>query len=205
MTGTSTPKDQISDFNLFFKITIGNSRGLIITSVIVGWAYFLAWSICSYPQIFLNFKRKSVIGLSFDFLALNIVGHVSYTIFNVCFYFGEFFQKEYFARFSHGQTPVLLNDVFSTAHGVLVYIIIILQCFVYQVKDFCLLFLSFHYYLILFNFTAWSTKYFKHHVDTAWNFLHFNCCCFDIMFNWKSPLAWFSLHFELHQACSHTD
>ena len=134
LTGTTSQKYLINDFNLLFKFTIGKSCELTIASLIVGWAYFLAWSVCSYPQIWLNFKRNSVIGLSFDFLALNIVGHVSYTIFNVCFYFGEFFQKEYFERYPHGQTPVLLNDVFSTAHGVFVCMIIILQCFVYQVS-----------------------------------------------------------------------
>ncbi|CAG9811665.1 unnamed protein product [Chironomus riparius] len=132
VTGISNPKHLISDSNLSFKITIGNSRELISTSFVVGWAYFLAWSICSYPQIWLNYKRKSVVGLSFDFLALNIIGHVSYTIFNLCFYFSEFFQDEYFTRFPNGQTPVLLNDVFSTSHSLLVCLVMIFQCFVYQ-------------------------------------------------------------------------
>ncbi|XP_070508359.1 cystinosin-like [Chironomus tepperi] len=132
VTGTSSPKDHINDFNLFFKIAIANSRGLIITSVIVGWIYFVSWSINSYPQIWLNFKRKSVIGLSFDFLAHNMVGHIAYTVFNVCLYYVKFFQDEYFVRFPHGQISVLLNDIFASSHGVLIYTVMIVQCFVYQ-------------------------------------------------------------------------
>ncbi|XP_070508516.1 cystinosin-like [Chironomus tepperi] len=132
VTGYSSPKDVINDFNLYFKVTVANSHNLIIASLIVGWGYFLAWGICSYPQVWLNFKRKSVVGLSFDFLALNIVGHVSYTIFNLCFYFGDFIQAEYFLRYPHGQSPVLLNDVLNTSHAAIVYIAIIAQCCVYQ-------------------------------------------------------------------------
>lgn len=38
-----------------------------IPSGIIGWGYFVAWSISFYPQVFMNFKRKSVVGLSFDY------------------------------------------------------------------------------------------------------------------------------------------
>ncbi len=34
-------------------------------------------------QIFLNFYRRSVVGLNFDFLALNITGFMAYAAFNV--------------------------------------------------------------------------------------------------------------------------
>ncbi|KAL7014495.1 hypothetical protein ACKWTF_015965 [Chironomus riparius] len=132
ITGTSTPKDLISDFNLFFKITIGNSRGLIIASVIVGWVYFVAWSISFYPQVWINFRRKSVVGLSFDFLALNVVGHTSYAIFNCSLFFLKYFQDEYFLRFPHGQNPVELNDVFFSIHASFLTAFTIFQCFIYE-------------------------------------------------------------------------
>lgn len=41
---------------------------------VIGWIYFVAWSISFYPQAIENFRRKSVIGLNFDFLALNLTG-----------------------------------------------------------------------------------------------------------------------------------
>lgn len=40
-----------------------------IISTSVGWTYFLAWSVSFYPQVWLNWKRKSVVGLSFDYEA----------------------------------------------------------------------------------------------------------------------------------------
>ncbi|XP_070508513.1 cystinosin-like [Chironomus tepperi] len=132
VTGTSSPKNVIDDFNLFFKIKIGNSRGLIIASVIVGWVYFVAWSISFYPQVVINFRRKSVVGLSFDFLALNIFGHTSYAIFNSCLYFLKYFQDEYFLRFPHGQNPVELNDVFFSIHASFLTAFTIFQCFIYE-------------------------------------------------------------------------
>lgn len=36
--------------------------------------YFCAWSISFYPQAFLNWRRKSVAGLSLDFQLLNLLG-----------------------------------------------------------------------------------------------------------------------------------
>ncbi|VDK53168.1 unnamed protein product [Cylicostephanus goldi] len=57
--------------------------------MIVGWAYFTAWSISFYPQILLNIQRKSVIGLNFDFLALNIVGFAAYSAYNLFMYLSK--------------------------------------------------------------------------------------------------------------------
>lgn len=52
----------------------------------IGWLYFVAWSVSFYPQIYTNFRRKSVIGLNFDFLSLNIVGFILYGVFNIGLY-----------------------------------------------------------------------------------------------------------------------
>ena len=45
-----------------------------LVSNILGWAYFLAWSISFYPQVMQNWQRRSVVGLSFDFQLLNVLG-----------------------------------------------------------------------------------------------------------------------------------
>jgi PQ loop repeat len=38
---------------------------------------------CSfYPQAFLNWKRRSVVGLSFDFLCWNLIGFTAYSVYN---------------------------------------------------------------------------------------------------------------------------
>ena len=72
--------------NAFVRITVQHSDGLDIFCQIIGWVYFVAWSISFYPQIYENWKRKSVIGLSFDFLGLNVVGFFLYSLFNVGLY-----------------------------------------------------------------------------------------------------------------------
>ena len=37
-------------------------------------------------QIILNFQRRSVVGLNFDFLAYNITGFLCYSVFNIGLY-----------------------------------------------------------------------------------------------------------------------
>lgn len=93
------------------------SRSIIYISATIGWVYFAAWSISFYPQIIVNFKRKSVVGLSFDFLALNQVGHTLYAIFNIGLYWIPSIQEEYFRRHPRGLNPVLLNDVLFSIHA----------------------------------------------------------------------------------------
>ncbi|KAI6196726.1 hypothetical protein M3Y94_01143100 [Aphelenchoides besseyi] len=70
-------------------VTVTVSHSVIIKYLIdvVGWIYFAAWSISFWPQIILNFQRRSVVGLNFDFIALNILGFTCYSTYNVFLYF----------------------------------------------------------------------------------------------------------------------
>jgi len=95
----------------YVLIDVARSKVLDILIQVVGWIYFAAWSISFYPQIILNFRRHSVIGLNFDFLALNILGHSCYSVFNLSLYISKNIQQQYYARHQHGVLPVLLNDV----------------------------------------------------------------------------------------------
>ncbi|GMN42654.1 hypothetical protein TIFTF001_011863 [Ficus carica] len=72
-----------------------NSIPLEITYEILGWIAFLSWSISFYPQVILNFRRKSVVGLNFDFVVLNLTKHSSYLIYNATLYFSSYVQKQY--------------------------------------------------------------------------------------------------------------
>lgn len=51
-----------------------------LLSYLIGWVYFLAWSASFYPQAILNQRRKSVQGLSMDFIHLNVLGFLCYTV-----------------------------------------------------------------------------------------------------------------------------
>lgn len=79
---------------IFVRVTVANSRPLIVLSEVVGWIYFVAWSVSFYPQIYINFKRKSVVGLNFDFLALNIVGFFMYFLFNAGLFWNKYIQVD---------------------------------------------------------------------------------------------------------------
>lgn len=55
------------------------STGAIISEGL-GVVYTLAWGLSFYPQAILNYRRRSVTGLSIDFLYLNPVGFACYTV-----------------------------------------------------------------------------------------------------------------------------
>lgn len=128
----AVPSQALNVSNIFLRVTVANSLPLITLSSVVGWLYFSAWSISFYPQIISNCKRQSVIGLNFDFVSLNIVGFVLYSVFNIGLYYSSFIQAEYFERYPRGLNPVQLNDVFFATHAVFATIIIIIQCFLFE-------------------------------------------------------------------------
>lgn len=79
-----------------------------------------------------NWKRQSVVGLSFDFEVYNMLGFFCYSIFNCAFYFSPSIRKEY-ERMHHGHpNAVQLNDVFFALHAAFVTSITLLQCVVYE-------------------------------------------------------------------------
>lgn len=75
-----------STSKVYVRVVVALSSELISFSSLIGWCYFVAWSISFYPQIYTNYQRKSVVGLNFDFLSLNIVGFLLYGVFNVGLY-----------------------------------------------------------------------------------------------------------------------
>ena len=82
-----------------FRAQIIKSEALYVFNQVIGWIYFCAWTISFYPQIVLNFQRKSVEGLNFDYITLNIIGFACYTAFNWALYFSDYifniYEKEH--------------------------------------------------------------------------------------------------------------
>lgn len=62
---------------------------------ISGWLYFFTWSLSFYPQFLLNWCTKSVVGLSLDYVSLNFMGFIGYSIFNVALFFDPGVQEQY--------------------------------------------------------------------------------------------------------------
>ncbi|XP_064071156.1 cystinosin homolog isoform X2 [Vanessa tameamea] len=135
VTFNVTPAGFVNLDTVFLRVTVMHSNAIYVISYIMGWIYFVAWSVSFYPQIFINFKRKSVVGLNFDFLALNVMGFTMYSLFNCGLYFSQEIQKEYFNRHPRSLNPVQLNDVFFSLHAAFATLITITQCFLYERDD----------------------------------------------------------------------
>ena len=134
-----------------------HSKGLHIFSQIIGWGYFAAWSLSFYPQvrsssaslipffyckgllttypfgsskIWLNFRRKNVQGLSFDFVTLNITGFFAYTIFNVVLKYDTYVRDLYIQKYG-GEVPVEINDIVFAVHAFILTLVTAAQVIYY--------------------------------------------------------------------------
>lgn len=114
------------------RVFVIHSHSVYMLNIVIGWIYFAAWSISFYPQVILNFKRKSVVGLNFDFLAYNLLGFTAYGLYNIGMFWIPTVQNEYRQEFPNGVNPVQLNDVCFTLHAVLITSVTIFQCFIYE-------------------------------------------------------------------------
>ncbi|GJQ71235.1 hypothetical protein Trydic_g10977 [Trypoxylus dichotomus] len=124
--------DRINTEDVFLRVTVYRNQGLDIFSTVIGWIYFVAWSVSFYPQIYINYKRKSVVGLNFDFLFLNIVGFALYGLFNLGLYFIPEIKAEYFTRYPRGLNPVQVNDIVFAVHAFFACVITIGQTYIYE-------------------------------------------------------------------------
>lgn len=109
-----------------------HSSVLLTISQVIGWIYFLAWSVSFYPQVWENYRRKSVVGLNFDFLALNLTGFIAYSVFNIGLFWVPYIKEEFLKKNPNGIDPVSANDVFFSLHAVLLCLVYISQAAVYE-------------------------------------------------------------------------
>ncbi|XP_053424410.1 cystinosin isoform X1 [Nycticebus coucang] len=114
------------------RFLVIHSSVVSIINQVIGWIYFVAWSISFYPQVIMNWRRKSVIGLSFDFLALNLTGFVAYSVFNIGLLWVPYIKEQFLLKYPNGVNPVDSNDVFFSLHAVVLTLIVIMQCCLYE-------------------------------------------------------------------------
>ncbi|KAL5107095.1 Cystinosin [Taenia crassiceps] len=117
---------------LHASVTVCRQKSLSILQQIVGWTYFLAWTLSFYPQVILNCRRESVTGLSFDFIVFNVIGFACYSAFNIGLYFVPRIQAQYLARHPLGVIPVEINDLFFSLHGLAIMLVVIVQCLIFE-------------------------------------------------------------------------
>lgn len=104
-------------------------------SVFLGWGYFLMWGLVYYPQVYQNWRRRSVVGLSFDYLSLNLTGHFCFMLFNLAMYYNNNVQKDYHKLHPRGELPVKEQDVYFSVHAVTMNLVLVLQCLTLERGD----------------------------------------------------------------------
>lgn len=123
---------EIQSLQTRMRFLVVRSNVLDVINQIIGWIYFLAWSISFYPQAYENWKRQSVVGLNFDFLALNLTGFIAYSVFNVGLFWIPYIKEEFIKKNPNGVNPVDANDVFFSLHAVVLTLVYICQCARYE-------------------------------------------------------------------------
>eukprot|EP00045_Choanoeca_perplexa_P004143 m.35707 g.35707 ORF g.35707 m.35707 type:complete len:310 (-) comp12420_c0_seq3:88-1017(-) len=101
-------------------------------SNVMGGIYFMAWSLSFYPQAILNYTRKSVVGLSFDYQVYNVIGFTCYSIFNCLFFWSGPVQEDY-RQHHHGKNnQVQASDVFFAIHALALTLVTVWQIAIYE-------------------------------------------------------------------------
>ncbi|XP_030583822.1 cystinosin [Archocentrus centrarchus] len=127
-----TNHTELNSVSVRIRFIVVHSNVLSVISQVIGWIYFLAWSVSFYPQALENWRRKSVVGLNFDFLALNLTGFIAYSVFNIGLFWIPYIKEEFLKRNPNGINPVNANDVFFSLHAVLLCLVYISQAAVYE-------------------------------------------------------------------------
>ncbi|KAG5984289.1 hypothetical protein E4U55_005352 [Claviceps digitariae] len=90
---------------------------LQVISGLCGWIYTFCWSASFYPQLVLNFRRKSTSGTTVDFPFINVLGFVAYFFSTLALYYSPLIRSQYAARHK-GLTPtVQFNDITFALHA----------------------------------------------------------------------------------------
>jgi len=99
---------------------------LTTVCAIIGWIYFFAWSISFYPQTWINYKRKSVTGMSFDYMGIyNFTGFLFYSIYSVATWV-------HFGGTENLHNPIALNDMAFAIHALLLTVVCCVQILIYD-------------------------------------------------------------------------
>jgi len=145
----------------------------------------------------------SVIGLNFDYLWLNLLGHSCYNLFNIGLFWIPIIQHQYFEKYPKGFViPVQINDLAFSMHAVFATFVTVLQTFIYEKGDqrvsrtcfgFLILFISFLIVTLILSIVHvvnWLEYfYFISYVKIAITLIK---CCPQAYFNYKrkSTVGW---------------
>jgi len=103
---------------------MGSKAYLSVLSDIFGWIYFFSWSFSFWVQIHLNWKRKSVRGLSFDYQLYNFTGFLAYLAFSLITYIEN--------RRNSLEATVKPNDLAFAGHAFFSTTLTVIQICIYD-------------------------------------------------------------------------
>jgi cystinosin len=101
-------------------------------SSMTGYCYFVLWSVCFYPQVLLNYRRKSTKGLSNDFAVLNLMGWTYYSLYLSEMFWDGSIKRLYQARFRDDASTVASNDVAFAIHATILSAVYLVQIAYYS-------------------------------------------------------------------------
>ncbi|KAL2041472.1 hypothetical protein N7G274_005854 [Stereocaulon virgatum] len=96
-------------------------------SQLLGWIYFLAWSISFYPQPWMNFRRQSTIGTTPAYPIFNVLGFACYSVSTTLLYTSPLIRSQYRERHNGVPNTVAGNDVAFAMHALLLSVITLSQ------------------------------------------------------------------------------
>ncbi|KAI8843859.1 PQ loop repeat-domain-containing protein [Chytriomyces cf. hyalinus JEL632] len=95
----------------------------------LGWLYFAAWSVSFYPQLLVNHRHRHtrLEGLSVDFLVLNLVGFICYSVYTCTLFWSIEAQDQFHKRFG-SQAPLPSDaDVAFAIHALTITTVTLVQ------------------------------------------------------------------------------
>lgn len=106
-----------------------SDKFLQVLSKLFGWIYTISWSLSFYPQVILNFRRRSTAGTTIDFPIVNILGFAAYFTSNAVFLYSPVIREQYAIR-NNGLTPTVRpNDLAFAGHAVILSVLTYTQFF----------------------------------------------------------------------------
>jgi len=100
---------------------------LHFVSNLLGWLYVACWGIFSYPQIFLNYKLRSVEGLKLDYAFLNVTGFIyCSTAYSIAYF------KKDLPMDHYGYGTIRIQDLVFIYHNLFTNAILNIQSLFYK-------------------------------------------------------------------------
>lgn len=96
-------------------------------SIFCGWSYAIVWGLSFYPTLYLNYRLKTADSISVDYVILNIIGYICYSI-SLLLQLKCVDVRRQYMQVYEGKLPLLSNaDLFYSFHGIILLTVLMSQ------------------------------------------------------------------------------